>query len=121
MSFPASRKRSGIYRSNFSSLNNGQHCIIIAAFGFRAGNSQPCRFSLSALIRRKALTSYASASALGIIAGVTACAVWRLRVLPDLASFFPTQTRADLVNLDPSLAATMLVAYTLAIALTINH
>ena len=105
----------------FDGLNNGWHCIILAAVSLRAENSQTCRISLSALIRIKTLTSYVSASALGVIAGVTAYAVWRLRVLPDLASFFPTKTSSDLVNPDPSLAATVLVVYALAIALTINR
>jgi signal transduction histidine kinase len=63
------------------------------------------------LIRIKTLTSYVSASALGVIAGLTGYASWRLNIFPSL----------DLSGPDPSVAATILVGYALALALTINR
>ena len=63
------------------------------------------------MIRIKSLTSYISATALGIIAGLTGYAFWRLAILPDL----------ELVKPEPSIAAPILIAYALALALTINR
>ena len=63
------------------------------------------------MIRIKTLTSYVSASALGVIAGLTGYASWRLNIFPSL----------DLSGPDPSVAATILVGYALALALTINR
>jgi len=63
------------------------------------------------LIRIKSLTSYISAVALGIIAGLTGYAFWRLGILPDL----------ELVKPEPSIASPTLITYALALALTINR
>ena len=63
------------------------------------------------MIRIKTVTSYLSALALGIIAGLAGYAFWGLGILPDF----------DLVKPEPSLAATILIAYGLALALTINR
>ena len=76
--------------------------------GFRP---QSCRAFTLALIRIKTLTSYLSASALGIIAGLTGYASWNLGILPDL----------DIVKPEPSIAAPVLVTYALALALTISR
>ena len=61
------------------------------------------------MIRIKTLTSYLSASALGVFAGLSGYALWRL--LPAL----------DVVSLDPSIASTILIAYALALGLAINR
>lgn len=61
------------------------------------------------MIRIKTLTSYLSASALGILAGLAGYASSRL--LPDL----------DLVGPAPAIAATVLVGYAIALALTLNR
>jgi signal transduction histidine kinase len=63
------------------------------------------------LIRIKTLTSYLSASALGIIAGLAGYAFWGLGILPAL----------DLVKPESSIAASVLLAYALGLALTINR
>jgi signal transduction histidine kinase len=63
------------------------------------------------LTRIKTLTSYISAAALGIIAGLTGYAFWSAGILPNL----------DLVKPEPSIAAPILVAYALALGLTINR
>ena len=61
------------------------------------------------MIRIKTLTSYLSTSALGVFAGLAGYASWHL--LPDL----------DLSSPDPQVAATVVVAYAVALALTINR
>jgi len=61
------------------------------------------------LIRIKTLTSYLSTSALGVFAGLAGYASWHF--LPDL----------DLSSPDPQVAATVVVAYAVALALTINR
>jgi len=61
------------------------------------------------LIRIKTLTSYLSTSALGVFAGLAGYASWHL--LPDI----------DLSSPDPQVAATVVVAYAVALALTINR
>jgi len=63
------------------------------------------------LVQIKTLTSYLSASALGIIAGVTGYAFWGSGILPAY----------NLAKPEPSIAASVLVAYALALALTINR
>jgi len=65
------------------------------------------------LIRLKTLTSYLSASAIGILAGLIGYAAWRVGVLPDLTAVVP--------SLDPSLTAIVLVAYALAVSLAVNR
>ena len=76
--------------------------------GFRP---QSCRTFTLALIRIKTLTSYLTASVLGIVAGLTGYALWQLGILPDL----------DLVKPEPTIAAPVLIAYALALALTISR
>ena len=61
------------------------------------------------MIRIKTLTSYLSTSALGVFAGLAGYASWHL--LPDI----------DLSSPDPQVAATVVVAYAVALALTINR
>ena len=61
------------------------------------------------MIRIKTLTSYLSTSALGVFAGLAGYASWHF--LPDL----------DLSSPDPQVAATVVVAYAVALALTINR
>src|SRR5262245_33556630 len=75
------------------------------------GLSIPAARSLFALIPIKTLTSYLSASALGIIAGLTGYAFWSLGILPDF----------NLVKPEPSIAVPILVAYAFALALTVNR
>ncbi|HEX3252304.1 MAG TPA: ATP-binding protein [Pyrinomonadaceae bacterium] len=61
--------------------------------------------------RIKTLTSYLSTSALGIFAGLCGYASWRLAIFPSF----------DLATPDPSLAATIILGFALAFALTINR
>ena len=63
------------------------------------------------MVQIKTLTSYLSAAALGIIAGVTGYAFWGSGILPAY----------NLAKPEPSIAAPVLVAYALALALTINR
>jgi signal transduction histidine kinase len=69
------------------------------------------------LIRLKALTSYLSASVIGIGAGLTGYAVQALGIMPSLATFLPI----DLTNLDDSIVATSLVVFAVALSLTLNR
>ena len=71
------------------------------------------------MIRIKALTSYVSASGIGIGAGLAAYAFQALGVMPNLATFLPTSS--DLTNLDDSIVATCLVVFALALSLTLNR
>ena len=75
--------------------------------------------SLSALIRIKALTSYVSASGIGIGAGLAAYTLHALGVLPNVAIFLPTSS--ELTNLNDSIVATCLVVFALALSLTVNR
>jgi PAS domain S-box-containing protein len=76
---------------------------------------------VSTLIRIKTLTSYLSASALGVIAGLASYALWRLSVLPGLGTFIPGETPAQIAIPDATIAAAVLIAYALALALTSNR
>jgi len=89
----------------FSWINNACHCIIHVALGLNPA------LSLSTLIRIKSLISYVSAAALGIIAGFAGYAFWNLGILPEL----------EFVKPEPAIAAPILIAYALALALTINR
>ena len=71
------------------------------------------------MIRIKALTSYVSASGIGIGAGLAAYAFQAVGVMPNLATFLPTSS--DLTNLDDSIVATCLVVFALALSLTLNR
>jgi signal transduction histidine kinase len=73
------------------------------------------------LIRIKTLTSYLSASALGVFAGLTGYACWRLSVLPSLGTFIPGETPVEITSPDVTIAAAVLIAYALALALTVNR
>jgi hypothetical protein len=77
--------------------------------------------SLSALIRIKALTSYLSASVIGIGAGLAGYAVQALGVMPSLATFLPPSSPIDLASLNDSIVATTLVVFALALSLTLNR
>jgi signal transduction histidine kinase len=76
---------------------------------------------LSALIRIKTLTSYSSASAIGICAGLIGYAVWTLGIMPSLTTLLPIASPVDLTILDDSVVATCLVMYGLALSLTLNR
>jgi len=76
---------------------------------------------LTTLIRIKTLTSYLSASALGLVAGLTGYAAWQTSVLPDLGTFIPGETPAEIAHPDATLAAIVVITYALALALTNHH
>ena len=71
------------------------------------------------MIRIKALTSYVSASGIGIGAGLTVYTFQVLGLLPNLATFVPTSS--DVTNLNDSIVATCLVVFALALSLTVNR
>jgi signal transduction histidine kinase len=73
------------------------------------------------LIRVKTLNSYLSATGLGYVAGLAGYSCWRLGFLPDLTPFFPVTPVAALTSLDFALAGAGLVAYAVALSLTINR
>ena len=73
------------------------------------------------MIRIKTLPSYLLASALGILAGIIGYASWRLSVLPDLGTFIPGETPLELASPDATVAATVIIAYALALGLTLNR
>ncbi len=77
--------------------------------------------SLSVLIQTKALTSYVSASVIGIFAGLTGYALQTLGIMPNLATFVPTSSLTDLTILDDSVIAACLVVFALALSLTLNR
>jgi PAS domain S-box-containing protein len=72
------------------------------------------------LIRIRTLTSYLSATALGLLAGLIGYACWRAGVLPLLTTILPVTT-PELVTPELSFAAVGLVTYSLALSLTINR
>jgi two-component system phosphate regulon sensor histidine kinase PhoR len=69
----------------------------------------------------KALTSYVSASIIGIGAGLAVYAAQTMGILPNLATFIPTTSRLDLKSLDDSIVAACLVVFALALSLTLNR
>ena len=73
------------------------------------------------MIRVKTLTSYLSATGLGYVAGLAGYSCWRLGFLPDLTAFFPITPAGSLTSLDFALAGAGLVAYSVALSLTINR
>jgi two-component system phosphate regulon sensor histidine kinase PhoR len=73
------------------------------------------------LIRIKALTSYVSASVIGIGAGLAVYAAQTVGVLPNLGTFLPTPSPTDLKTLDDSIVAASLVVFALALSLTLNR
>ena len=73
------------------------------------------------MIRIKTLTSYLSASGIGIVAGLAAYAVWSLGFLPNLSTLLPLPAPANLTSADPTFVAVGLVTYALALSLTINR
>ncbi|HEU4933022.1 MAG TPA: ATP-binding protein [Pyrinomonadaceae bacterium] len=73
------------------------------------------------MIRTKALTSYFSASLIGISAGLTGYAFQALGIMPNLATFVPTSSPTDLTILNDSIAAVCLVVFALALSLTLNR
>ena len=72
------------------------------------------------MIRLKPLTSYVSASAIGIFAGLTGFACWRLGVLPDLWTVLPLPSSASLTTPDLRVTGSSLIAYALVASLTVN-
>ena len=73
------------------------------------------------MIRIKALTSYVSASVIGIGAGLAVYAAQTVGVVPNLATFLPTPSPTDLKALDDSIVAASLVVFALALSLTLNR
>jgi len=55
------------------------------------------------------------------VAGLTAYALWRLSVLPELGTFIPGKTPAELAKPDATIAAIVLVAYALSLAFASNR
>jgi PAS domain S-box-containing protein len=77
--------------------------------------------SLSALNRTKILSSYVSASGLGIFAGLVTYGCWHFGVLPSLSAIFPVSSQVPELPVDVSLAAAAITAYSLALSLAINR
>ncbi len=73
------------------------------------------------MIRTKTLSSYLSASVIGISAGLSGYALWTLGVIPTLAIVSPATSPVGLARLEDSIVATVLVTYTLAHSLTLNR
>ncbi len=73
------------------------------------------------MIRIKAFSSYLSASVIGIGAGLSVYLAETVGILPNLATFFPTPSAADLKSLDDSVVAACLVVFALALSLTLNR
>src|ERR1043166_6766863 len=84
-------------------FNNDCHCIICTALGL---NFLPVLLSTSAL---------------GVFAGLTGYACWRPSVLPSLGTFIPGETPVEITSPDVTIAAAVLIAYALALALTVNR
>ncbi len=73
------------------------------------------------MIRLKALSSYISATGLGVLAGLAGYGCWRLGVLPDMAAILPESSVTNLVPPEFYLAAAALIGYSLALSLTVNR
>ncbi|HEY0764703.1 MAG TPA: histidine kinase dimerization/phospho-acceptor domain-containing protein, partial [Pyrinomonadaceae bacterium] len=73
------------------------------------------------MIRIRTLTSYLSASTVGICAGVSGYALYTLGVTPSLATVLPTETPINLTKLDDTVVSASLVVFALALSLTLNR
>jgi signal transduction histidine kinase len=73
------------------------------------------------LIRLKTFNSYISATGLGVLAGLTSYACWRLGILPDMAVILPESLVTNLAPPEFYLAAAGLIGYSLALSLTVNR
>jgi signal transduction histidine kinase len=83
--------------------------------------NQTCCVFFQALTRFKTLSSYLSASGIGVFAGLAGYACWRLGILPHLTALLPISGPANLFRPDLPIAVAGLVAYALALSLTINR
>lgn len=72
------------------------------------------------MIRIRTVTSYLSATGLGLFAGLAGYSCWRLGILPGLPAILPVQP-PELTKPDVSIAAAALITYSLALSLTINR
>ncbi len=72
------------------------------------------------MTRIRTLTSYLSATALGLLAGLVGYSCWRLEVLPSLAAVLPVPT-PELIIGDVQSAAVGITTYSLALSLTLNR
>ena len=73
------------------------------------------------MIAIRTLTSYFSATALGLIAGLTGTLCWRLGILPELQTFVPSTLPPTLTSLELSVAGAALVGFSVAFSLTVNR
>ena len=73
------------------------------------------------MIRIKSLTSYLSATGLGILAGLTGYVFWQSGILPKLGTFLPVTTPTDIVVPDSSFGAAGLMIYALSLSLVVNR
>jgi signal transduction histidine kinase len=73
------------------------------------------------LIRTRTVTSYISATSLGIFAGLAGYACWRLGIFPDLTAVLPVSPSNDLTTPELSVVAAGLVTYALALSLAVNR
>ena len=62
-----------------------------------------------------------SSAAIGILAGLASHACWHMGLMPDVAAVLPLSFPAALTSPDPITAAAGLVAYALALSLTVNR
>ncbi|HEU0251965.1 MAG TPA: GAF domain-containing sensor histidine kinase [Pyrinomonadaceae bacterium] len=72
------------------------------------------------MTRIRTLTSYLSATALGLLAGLVGYSCWRLEVLPGLAAVLPVPV-PELIIGDVQSAAVGITTYSLALSLTLNR
>jgi signal transduction histidine kinase len=72
------------------------------------------------LIQLRTVTSYISATALGVLAGLVGYSCWQLGILPGLATILPLSL-PELTASDVSFAAVGLITYSIALSLIINR
>jgi signal transduction histidine kinase len=72
------------------------------------------------LIRTRTLTSYLSATGLGVLAGVLGHLCWRLGLLPDLSTWLPP-TAATVSTPEVSVAGAVLVGSSVALSIIVNR
>ena len=73
------------------------------------------------MIRIKNLTTYISASGLGLFAGLAGYACWHLGVLPDISAIFPASSSITHIPVDSSIVAAGLTSYSLVLCLSITR
>ena len=73
------------------------------------------------MIRLKPLISYLSATAIGVIAGLTGYASWRVGFLPNLTAVLALEEPGGMISPDPLSVASALIPYAIALSLLVNR